>query len=85
MSPSDDLESRLRYALFGSPNGAATMEMPSKPEPGAVVILSVRRDLGPPFRFIHRASTFHRTEAILEAEQEAKKQGLRPWALLDVQ
>lgn len=72
MSQNDDLESGIRHALFGKCNEVSTVERPSRPVPGAVVILSVRRDLGAPFRFIHRASTFHRTEAILEAESAAK-------------
>jgi hypothetical protein len=49
------------------------------------VVLSVRGDSGPAFRFEHRSRSISRTEAILAAEKQAKAQGLRPWALLDVE
>lgn len=51
-----------------------------------LVTLSVRRGgTGQPFRFQHRAATVIRLVAQLEAEKEARRQGLEPYCLIDIE
>lgn len=56
----------------------------SNPMRGYLIVLSVRGESGPAFRYEHRSKLLSRTEAILEAEKNARSDGYRPWALLDV-
>lgn len=85
MSSTEDLELQMRKALGIVPARKKTTKDASRPVGGYLVVLSVREASGPAFRFEHRSRSISRTEAILAAEKQAKAQGLRPWALLDVE
>ncbi|MDP5542489.1 hypothetical protein Q8W87_17435 [Pseudomonas aeruginosa] len=84
MKTSEELELQMREALgIGSKPKKQPIEA-SNPMRGYLIVLSVRGDSGPAFRFEHRSRLLGRTEAILEAEKAARASGCRPWALLDV-
>ena len=80
----EDLEREMREALGVAPKRVKPQVEASNPMRGYVVVLSVRGESGPAFRYEHRSRSMSRTEAILDAEKSARKDGLRPWALLDV-
>ncbi|WP_246084962.1 MULTISPECIES: hypothetical protein [Pseudomonas] len=84
MNPTDDLERQMRQALGVAPKKEKRTIEASNPMRGYLVILSVRGDGGPAFRYEHRSRSISRTEAILDAEKTARAAGYRPWALLDV-
>lgn len=80
----EDLGRQMREALGVAPKRAKPQVEASNPMRGYVVVLSVRRESGPAFRYEHCSRSMRRTEAILEAEKSARQSGLRPWALLDI-
>ncbi|PJI46035.1 MAG: hypothetical protein CTR55_26795 [Pseudomonas sp.] len=73
----------MREALGVAPKKAKTTREASNPMRGYLIVLSVRGEGGPAFRFEHRSRSLSRTEAILEAEKAARAEGYKPWALLD--
>jgi hypothetical protein len=81
---SDDLERQMREALGIQPRKEKRTIEASNPMRGYLIVLSVRRQEGPAFRYEFRSRSLSRTEAILEAEKSARADGYRPWALLDV-
>lgn len=81
---SDDLERQMREALSTQPRKEKRTIEASNPMRGYLIVLSVRRQEGPAFRYEFRSRSLSRTEAILEAEKSARADGYRPWALLDV-
>lgn len=83
MNQVEDLERQMREALGVAPKKAKTTREVSNPMRGYLIVLSVRGDSGPAFRFEHRSRSLSRTEAILEAEKAARGAGYKPWALLD--
>jgi len=83
MNQVEDLERQMREALGVAPKKAKTTREASNPMRGYLVVLSVRGENGPAFRFEHRSRSLSRTEAILEAEKAARTAGYKPWALLD--
>ena len=85
MSESADLERQMREALGISQPRKKPAKEASNPVRGYRVVLSVRGESGPAFRFEHRSRSISRTEAILDAEKAAKREGYRPWALVDVE
>ncbi len=84
MKTSEELELQMREALGVSSKPKKKPADASIPMRGYLVVLSVRGDSGPAFRFEHRSRSLSKTEAILEAEKSARFNGCRPWALLDV-
>ena len=85
MSESADLERQMREALgIAQPRKSPAKEA-SNPVRGYLIVLSVRGESGPAFRFEYRSRSISKTEAILEAEKAAKKEGYRPWALVDAE
>lgn len=84
MNTSDDLELQMREALGFGPKPKKQLSEASNPMRGYSIVLSVRGESGPAFRYEHRSRSLSRTEAILEAEKTARSEGYRPWALLDV-
>lgn len=85
MNESTDLERQMREALGISQLRKNPAREASNPVRGYLVVLSVRGESGPAFRFEHRSRSISKTEAILEAEKAAKKEGYRPWALVDAE
>ncbi|MEP9315668.1 hypothetical protein ABKS89_00895 [Pseudomonas sp. LABIM340] len=83
MNQVEDLERQMREALGVAPKKEKTTREVSNPMRGYLIILSVRAEGGPAFRFEHRSRSLSRTEAILEAEKAARAAGYKPWALLD--
>nr|WP_296291566.1 hypothetical protein [Pseudomonas sp.] len=83
MNQVEDLERQMREALGVAPKKAKTTREASNPMRGYLIVLSVRGEGGPAFRFEHRSRSLSRTEAILEAEKAARAEGYKPWALLD--
>lgn len=83
MNQVEDLERQMREALGVAPKKAKSSREASNPMRGYLIVLSVRGEGGPAFRFEHRSRSLSRTEAILEAEKAARAEGLKPWALLD--
>ncbi|MFS2122937.1 hypothetical protein [Pseudomonas sp. Pseusp97] len=83
MNQVEDLERQMREALGVAPKKAKTTREASNPMRGYLIVLSVRGESGPAFRFEHRSRSLSRTEAILEAEKAARTAGYKPWALLD--
>lgn len=84
MNQTEDLERQMREALGVAAKRVKPALEASNPMRGYLIILSVRGDEGPAFRYEHRSRSLSRTEAILEAEKAARATGYRPWALLDV-
>ncbi len=84
MRTDEDLERQMREALGVTPRKTKKTIEASNPMRGYLVVLSVRRQDGPAFRYEFRSRSLSRTEAILEAEKSARADGYRPWALLDV-
>lgn len=84
MRTDDDLERQMREALGVQPRKEKIKNEASNPMRGYLVVLSVRRQAGPAFRYEFRSRSLSRSEAILEAEKSARADGYRPWALLDV-
>jgi hypothetical protein len=84
MNSSDDLERQMREALGVAPKKVKSSIDASNPMRGYLIILSVRGDGGPAFRYEHSSRSMSRTEAILEAEKAARTAGYKPWALIDV-
>lgn len=85
MSESADLERQMREALGVAQPRKNPAREASNPVRGYLIVLSVRGESGPAFRFEHRSRSISKTEAILEAEKAAKKEGYRPWALVDAE
>jgi len=83
MNLAEDLERQMREALGVAPKKSKTVREASNPMRGYLIVLSVRGDGGPAFRYEHRSRSLSRTEAILQAEKAARAEGLKPWALLD--
>ncbi|WP_447749645.1 hypothetical protein [Pseudomonas nicosulfuronedens] len=83
MNQVEDLERQMREALGVAPKKTKTTREASNPMRGYLIVLSVRGQGGPAFRFEHRSRSLSRTEAILEAEKAARAEGYKPWALLD--
>lgn len=83
MNQVEDLERQMRKALGVAPKKVKTTREVSNPMRGYLIVLSVRGESGPAFRFEHRSRSLSRTEAILEAEKAARTIGYKPWALLD--
>lgn len=84
MNTPDDLELLMREALGIAPRPKRSLSDVSNPVRGYLIVLSVRSQRGPAFRYEHRSRSLSRTEAVLEAEKSARSSGYRPWALLDV-
>lgn len=84
MKTLDDLELQMREALGINNRPKKKLTEASNPMRGYLIVLSVRGESGPAFRYEHRSKLLSRTEAILEAEKNARSDGYRPWALLDV-
>jgi hypothetical protein len=76
-------ERDMRRALGLVPERSAPVaEAPSSMR----VTLSVRHpDGGLPFKYEHRSKTISRTLAVINAQRSAREQGLRVYALLDVE
>ncbi|MBB4864816.1 hypothetical protein HNP46_003688 [Pseudomonas nitritireducens] len=83
MNQVEDLERQMREALGVAPKKVKSVREASNPMRGYLVVLSVRGNSGPAFRFEHRSRSLSRTEAILEAEKAARAEGYKPWVLLD--
>lgn len=83
MNQVEDLERQMREALGVAPKKVKTTREVSNPMRGYLIVLSVRAESGPAFRFEHRSRSLSRTEAILDAEKAARTAGYKPWALLD--
>ena len=78
----NDIERGLTYALrqHGQPAKQHTSRAP-----GLRVTLSVRHpDGGRPFRFEYRVPTISHLDAEIQAKAAAQREGLRPWALLEI-
>lgn len=80
----EDLERQMRESLGIAPQKSKAIREASNPMRGYLVILSVRGEGGPAFRYEHHSRSLSRTDAILEAEKAARAKGFKPWVLLDV-
>lgn len=84
MNTSEDLELQMREALGFGHKPKKKLSEASNPMRGYLIILSVRGEGGPAFRYEHRSRSLSRTEAVLDAEKTARAEGYRPWVLIDV-
>lgn len=87
MANSDLSEEQMRRALGLAEAPATKTRKKGQPAQrlATQVVLSVRKDDGVPVRFVHRSSSVSSLVARMEAEEAAKKQGYKVWALLDIQ
>lgn len=81
----DELERRMREALFGPVAEKVIRRKQHAFSAGYIVLMSVRQGYsGPPFRVEIPVATISHLEAWTEAHKRVKEKGLIAWCVIDI-